>query len=144
MTRLVPVLKATGNSEGTLRREFPSDERKFEFVHVQMNACLCTQQCYHFTGFNLWTFSFIGLTAGVMSEDKRENSCNSNSKSISVTISCWCQIWPNSRSTAPLSPLISFVNTDSGSNWRGAQSRRTPHTLWTERIGISDCAWFAA
>lgn len=66
-------------------------------MHVQINACPCTWQCYHFTGFSLWTIFFIGLTAGAMSEDKRENSCNSNSKSISITISCWCQIWPNSR-----------------------------------------------
>lgn len=53
ISRLGSALKGTGNSIGTLQPKFPSDEHKFQFMRVQINACLCTQQCYLFKGFNL-------------------------------------------------------------------------------------------
>lgn len=43
MSKLVPVLKATVNSIGTLRPKVLSKECTFRFMHVQINACNCSR-----------------------------------------------------------------------------------------------------
>lgn len=53
MSSLLPVLKAIGNSIGTLQPEFPSGEHKFQFMRVQINACPRSPQRYPVMGFNL-------------------------------------------------------------------------------------------
>lgn len=42
-SKLVPVLKATRNSIGTLRPKVPSKGCTFQFMCVQIKACLCIQ-----------------------------------------------------------------------------------------------------